>query len=250
MVICPKCHNDFSEVDALCRKCRGERTLKVQTKKKFSKALVADLETIYKDILCDRCNGNGKEVSAANRNNRKRGATNEYKVRDLLSAWWTATDGTIYKWARTPQSGGSPLANGFNLAGDIATTAPDWPYHVEAKRTQGWTFDQLLTDPARVVGELGTHVEQVVDEAPEGKIPMLCLMHPGPSQPTYIMLLATLSLHTSRRASWTVLMDGLVGVFAGMLYVKNGDPYRYWVFNAKTLNQIPTGAWRAPAWPV
>ena len=250
MVICPQCKNDFSEVDALCRKCKGERTLKVPTKKKFSKALGVPDEVIYKEVLCDRCNGNGKEVSAANRNNRKRGATNEYKVRDLLSAWWTADDGTVYKWARTPQSGGSQLADGFNMAGDICTTALDWPFHVEAKRTQGWDFGQLLTDPARVVGELGNHVEQVVDEAPDGKIPMLWLMHPGPSQPAYVMLLSTLSLHTSRRASWTVLMDGLVGAFGGILYVKSGDPYRYWIFNAKTLAQIPTGAWSAPAWPV
>lgn len=250
MVICPQCKNDFSEVDALCRKCKGERTLKVQTKKKFSKALGTPDEIIYKEVLCDRCNGNGKEVSAANRNNRKRGSSNEYKIRDILAEWWKAPDGTPYEWCRTPQSGGSQLAAGWGLAGDIATTDVAFPFHVEAKRTQGWDFSQLLTDPTRMVGELGNHVEQVVDEAPEGKIPMLWLMHPGPSQPAYVMLLATLSLYTSRRASWTVLMDGLAGIFTGILYVKKGNPYRYWIFNAKTLTGIPTGAWRAPAWPV
>jgi hypothetical protein len=250
MVICPQCKNDFSEVDALCRKCKGERTLKVPTKKKFSKALGAEAEVIYKDVLCSRCNGNGREVSAANRNNRQRGASNEYKIRDVLAEWWKADDGTVYKWARTPQSGGSQLADGFDLAGDIATTAPDWVFHVEAKRTKGWTFDQLLTDPARVVGELGKHINQAINEAPIDKIPMLCLMHPGPGQPAYIMLLATLSLYTSRRASWTVYMDGLVGVFGGMLYTEDGNPYRYWIFNTNMIGTIPNGIWRTPAWPV
>jgi hypothetical protein len=249
MVICPQCKNDFSEVDALCRKCKGERTLKVPTKKKFSKALGAEVEVIYKEVLCGRCNGNGKEVSAANRNNRQRGASNEYKVRDTLAEWWKAADGTLYKWARTPQSGGSQLADGFNMAGDICTTAPDWPFHVEAKRTQGWTFDQLLTDPTRVVGELGKHIEQAVDEAPQDKIPMLCLMHPGPSQPAFTMLLWPTAMLGIKNAAWCKVLDHGFGVFSGIVTTKKGN-YRYWVFNMNLLEQLGVGLWRAPSWQV
>jgi hypothetical protein len=224
-MLCPKCKHEFGATEEPCNKCRGEKLT---------------LNKKQKTAPCNRCNASGLEISAKNRNNRSRGANNEYKVRDLFAAWWLKPDGTQYEWARTPQSGGNAtLAAGFNMAGDITTTAPDWPWHVEAKRTKGWSFDQLLTKAPEIVGELGQHMAQAVDEAPTGKIPLLFLQNPGPSQPAYVMVIGQVGCDDLCSA----IMSHFPGSINGMCVV-NDVAYRYYILSAKKFVEIPAKLWR------
>jgi hypothetical protein len=58
-------------------------------------------------------------------------------VAKKLQKWWNQDGKFKYEFKRTPQSGGSSLKQGWGLAGDIATTAPNWPYHIECKNAPG-----------------------------------------------------------------------------------------------------------------
>lgn len=190
MIICPKCSHDFSELDGLCHKCRGNKFVDVPKQKNKP-------ELGNKQIICPRCNGAGTEQANKNRNNRQRGASNEYKAVDTFKDYWIGPNQSKYEWKKTPQSGGMALAAAFDMAGDICTTAPDFPFHVECKRTKGWDFGQLLLKAHEgdyVYGEMKSFIEQIIEDVPKEdngrwkKVPLLWLMHPGPSQPTYVML--------------------------------------------------------------
>lgn len=191
MITCPKCKHDFSEIDQPCKNCKGGR---FQWKFKDGTTVYVDpfLSNInaqvqpYKQTPCKRCNGNGVERSAANRNNRSRGSSNEYKACNTFIEWWKKPDGGAYEFKRTPQSGGSDLAIGWDMAGDVCTNAPDFPFSVECKRDQGWNLEQLINPTGTRMGEF---MEQALSDCPPHRISLLWLMHPGPSQPTFILLL-------------------------------------------------------------
>jgi hypothetical protein len=187
MIICPECKHQFNETEEVCHKCNGTKFIEIQTKKKISKGLTDKVPTITKSVVCPRCNGGGLELSAKNRNNRKRGASNEYKAINFFKDWWTIDKQTYYEWRKTPQSGGSVLASGFDLAGDICTTAKNFKFSVECKRTQAWDFGQLINRPS-VYGAMYDYISQCWDDCPDHRIPLLWLQHPGPSQPAYIMI--------------------------------------------------------------
>lgn len=206
------------------------------------------VQTGEKEVICPRCNGNGTEVSAANRNNRKRGAANEYKAVDVFTDWWLGPNGEKYEWRKTPQSGGSVLAEGFDMAGDICTTAPDWVFHVEAKRTEGWDFGQLLNKP-EPYGDLASFVDQATSDAPLNqfgkwrRIPMLWLMHPGPSQPTYIMLI------TPPHEREPLISSENAWFGSGMFGPKDKKKlYSYYIMNLNSFLRYPDGNSRASFW--
>lgn len=84
-------------------------------------------------------------------NVRRKGAEGERETAELLQKWWSRLEpGCIFK--RTPLSGGwaSPEARaGFKTSGDVITTAERWPWCVEIKRREGWSFDSLIAGHAR-----------------------------------------------------------------------------------------------------
>lgn len=120
-----------------------------------------------------------KEVqSRAGSSSRRKGASFENRLAKKFAKWWLGD----FEFKRTPMSGGSALKEGWDLAGDIATNAPDFPYHLELKNSPG-SFSglhQFYTSPR---GSLWKWMNQAETDAPTGKIPMLIFNRYD--QPTY-----------------------------------------------------------------
>jgi hypothetical protein len=249
MVTCPQCKHSFTESDQPCKKCNGARFEKKPIYKQMTAALkaagVTERQVIgEKEVICSRCNGAGTELAAKNRNNRKRGASNEYKAVDTFQAWWLKPDGTEYEWRKTPQSGGSALAEGFDMAGDICTTAKDWPFHVECKRTEDWDLGQLILKGSTPYGKMEEYLDQVISDVPKvgggefnvswTKVPLLWLMHPGPSQPVYVMLVQPLCDADVLRSQ--------TGMFHGTIHGVHN--VRYHIMALKSFLATDPGTWR------
>jgi hypothetical protein len=96
---------------------------------------------------------------------RDKGARFEREIVKRLTKWWGA------EFQRTPQSGGSQLASGWNLAGDVCTPDETFPFHVECKHVEGWDLSHLLT--SKEMGLFGKWLDQATDEAANGKIPLV-----------------------------------------------------------------------------
>jgi hypothetical protein len=138
---------------------------------------------------CKRCNTTGLELSSKNRNNRSRGHSLERKVIQIFKEWWVKPDGTEYDWRRTPQSGGSPLASEWRLAGDVCVNDPEFPFTIECKNEKGWNLDSLITSPEHP-GRIFEYINQaMMEKEQQPGIPLIYMTHPGPSQPVFVMLL-------------------------------------------------------------
>lgn len=235
MIRCPKCKHNFSEIDQPCKKCDGGGFQWIgHVGYIYYTEPPSDVFNQYKRQPCARCNGSGVERSASNRNNRSRGSSNEYKAVKFFTNFWRKLDGSAYEFKRTPQSGGSDLAVGFDMAGDLCTNAPDFPFHCEAKRDKGWEFTQLLTSPD-TGARLGTFIRQALADCPEHKVPLLWLMQPGPSQPTYIMILA----NRAERIS------ALPGTIYGSTYIPIHGPTSFVIMSLKTFETAGAKFWRS-----
>ena len=72
-------------------------------------------------------------------NSKAKGSEFELKTAKILSSWWGED------FHRTPMSGGLHWKADNRVAGDIVTP-PDsvFPFSVECKKREGWTFDQVL----------------------------------------------------------------------------------------------------------
>lgn len=82
------------------------------------------------------------------KNQRAKGAANENAIRDLLTPWWhhveAEVDGEPVVFARTPGSGGHHRSKEFDMAGDLMTNARLFPFAIEVKAREGWTFERFF----------------------------------------------------------------------------------------------------------
>jgi hypothetical protein len=106
--------------------------------------------------------------SRAGASSRRKGHGFERLVAKKLQKWWNQNGKFKYEFKRTPQSGGSCLKQGWGLAGDIATTDPKWPFHVECKNAPGSFkgLHQFFSAEKFVVWEW---LEQCKKDCPVGK---------------------------------------------------------------------------------
>lgn len=126
-----------------------------------------------------------KKQAEAGRKANLRGKSGERAVIKKISSWWDP-DGE-YEWVRSPNSGGSELKKDFDLAGDLATSCPDFPFHIEMKKDKRWEkLDKGLTvgDKWGVI----SFIEQAKDDCPKHRYPIVIFMMPGPSQPKFVAL--------------------------------------------------------------
>lgn len=110
-----------------------------------------------------------EKQSRAGKAARRKGAGFERKIAKELQDWWPGD----YEFRRSPQSGGSVLKKGWDLAGDIATNAPNYKWHSELKNAPS-SFTGLhnfLSEKSKVWAWL----EQAINECPEHREPMLIL---------------------------------------------------------------------------
>lgn len=238
MIICPGCKKEFNEPDEPCHKCKGARLVTIKQKKG---PLTKQIE-VEKEVICPRCNGKGLEIVNNNRNNRKRGASNEYRITDVLIEWWRTPEGNRCEFRKTPQSGGSKLADSWDLAGDVASTDKTFPLHIEAKHTDQWDFAHLLVRPHEIYGDLKKYIIQAIEDTPPTKIPSLWLQHFGPSQPTFVMIFYKADRNNVmgwQNNIWTgyaeLEINGLRGI------------WRYHIMSVDTLVNIEPAAWRFAA---
>jgi len=109
-----------------------------------------------------------KEIqSRAGKSARKKGASFERTIAKKLAEWWPGN----HEFKRTPMSGGSILKEGWDLAGDITTTAPDFPWSLELKNSPSLFtgIHNFFSDKAAIWKWL----DQADNDCPEHRIPML-----------------------------------------------------------------------------
>lgn len=97
---------------------------------------------------------------------KQKGAQFERFVAKLLGKWWGS------KFYRTPMSGGSQLKDGFNMAGDLCTDDPSFPFHVECKKQEQWGLHQLFVSKSC---KPWAWWKQCTNECPDGQIPLLIM---------------------------------------------------------------------------
>lgn len=77
------------------------------------------------------------------KNGKAKGARAELEVAKLLEAWWAPFEPGSFK--RSPGSGGwahgTSAQKEFGTAGDIITKAKSFPWSVEVKRREDWSFE-------------------------------------------------------------------------------------------------------------
>lgn len=143
-----------------------------------------------------------KRVAAGKKAKRK-GNSNEREVAKMLAEWWGSGE-----WMRTPSSGGwgrsKQVRADFNAAGDIVTTAADFPFCVESKSEEGWELEQLLRSPDKC--PIAKWWDQTVRETPEGKHPLLLFTRR--LRPWYAMLAIPALARGLAEPKWRVWIRG------------------------------------------
>lgn len=77
---------------------------------------------------------------------RTKGNVAEREVAALIQTWWRQLEPGC-AFVRTPSSGGwgtPELRGSFRVSGDLATTSTTFPFSVEVKRREGWSWTTLL----------------------------------------------------------------------------------------------------------
>lgn len=110
---------------------------------------------------------------------RPKGVRAEREVAALLAEWWSAVEPEV-QFVRTPLSGGwsnPTVRGGFRASGDIMTTSQTFPFVVEVKRREGFTWDTFLKGRASPVW--GWWEQTVRAAGEQDGVPMLWLRHNG-----------------------------------------------------------------------
>lgn len=182
---------------------------------------------------------------ATGRRSRRKGAVNERVVAALLRAWWGRGE-----FLRTPSSGGwagsKQAREDLNAAGDIVTSERDFPFCVEVKSQEGWSFVQFMREPGTCL--IRKWWEQTTSETPNGKIPLL--MFTRIRQPWFVML-PTPWLQAAHRAK-VIHMDGGPSVPWPInrlspwmdLQIPDNPPSLVTVLTWETFSSFPAEAWR------
>jgi len=104
---------------------------------------------------------------------RNKGAQGELEAARIITEWWRQIEpGCAFK--RTPSSGGwgdKKVRGDFKVAGDLCTRAKHWPFTVEVKRREGWSFGTLAKGKLSPVWEWWRQCIEAAAE--EDGVPML-----------------------------------------------------------------------------
>lgn len=100
----------------------------------------------WKDGRCKDC-GHKQPVKGVN--GHAKGGVAERAVAAIIQDWWQRFEYTA-EFVRTPQSGGWGKARGtkvaahFNACGDLMTTGARFPFCVEVKWRENWSYDNVV----------------------------------------------------------------------------------------------------------
>lgn len=156
--------------------------------------------------------------SRAGASARRKGANFERKIAKKLQDWWNQDGKYNYEMRRTPMSGGSVLKNGFHMAGDIVSNAPDFIYHLELKNAPGSFkgLHQFFTAGKFKVWEWFAQAE---NDCPNDRIPLLIVNRFD--QPTYCF-----SKYISNISERLIKLD-----IAFIQYYYRGNEVTIWKFD-------------------
>ena len=102
---------------------------------------------------------------------RRKGNKGELEVAKLLKAWWRQLEPKAL-FVRTPLSGGLQYGHEFDASGDLMTAhAKRFPFSVEVKREEGWSFDVMLSGKPSPVWRFWRQCQR--DAAKVNREPML-----------------------------------------------------------------------------
>lgn len=110
---------------------------------------------------------------------RPKGVKAERDVAAFLTTWWRGIEPEV-QFVRTPLSGGwsnPTVRGGFRASGDIMTTSPTFPFVVEVKRREGFSWDTFLKGRKSPVW--GWWEQTCRSAAEQDGTPMLWLRHNG-----------------------------------------------------------------------
>lgn len=153
------------------------------------------------------------------KSSRDKGARGELEVAELLREWWDPVEpGCLFK--RTPMSGGwgsKEAREGFSTSGDLVTTARRFPFVVEVKRREGWSWKTLDRGAASPVWAWWKQAQKAADEQ-DGKWP--ALIWRKSREPWWLMLpeasvqhLTMLDLKSAKRWAWTNALKKKTGLW-------------------------------------
>lgn len=108
----------------------------------------------------------------------RKGPRGEIQVAKLLADWWHQIEPDA-RFKRTPMSGGwggeAEVRGEFKVSGDICTTSKLWPFTIEVKRREGWSFGSFAAGRKSPVWSWW---RQCLDAAAEeGRTPLLWMRH-------------------------------------------------------------------------
>ena len=98
------------------------------------------------DGRCSECNHKQPRKGV---NGHAKGGSAEREVGSIIQLWWQRFESTA-EFCRTPLSGGwgksrgTKVAEHFNACGDLMTTGARFPFCVEAKWRESWSYDNLV----------------------------------------------------------------------------------------------------------
>ncbi len=84
---------------------------------------------------------------------REKGSVAERQVAAILERWWRQLEPDA-RFVRTPLSGGwhgPDVRTEFRASGDLMTTAQRFPFAVEVKRREAWSFEEMVAGRASPV---------------------------------------------------------------------------------------------------
>lgn len=102
-------------------------------------------------------------------NGRRKGNRGELEVAKLLQAWWCQHEPDA-EFVRVPLSGGwatSKVRGEFRASGDLMTTASTFPFTIEAKRREAFTWKNVLAGRR---SPLWKWWEQAIEQGVEAKL--------------------------------------------------------------------------------
>lgn len=108
---------------------------------------------------------------------RNKGSRAEREVAALLAEWWRPHEPGV-EFIKTPLSGGwstPKLRGSFRASGDIMTTSQTFPFSVEVKRRENFSWDTLLAGKRSPVWEWWEQTTRAANE--QMAVPMLWLRH-------------------------------------------------------------------------
>lgn len=147
---------------------------------------------------------------------RAKGADAEREVAKLVEGWWRVFEPGC-RFVKTPLSGGwggPAIRSGFRASGDLMTTAVKFPFVIEVKRREGWSWKPFLEGRPSPVWGWWRQACRQADEMDAR--PMLWFRH--------------------NREPWRVLMPQSIGI---------APPWWAW----QDLRRVGLGANLGPRWP-